>query len=69
MIQDTKGRYKFNVYTDSQIGDISQLLPRMQLGTIDMTYLGMGNATTLKGAGLLSLAYVPYLVHSMHSLP
>ena len=64
LFKETKGRYKFNVYTDSQIGDISQLLTGMQLGTIDMALLGMGNATTLKGGGPLSVAYVPYLFKS-----
>jgi len=55
------GRYKILVYTDSQIGDISQLLTGMQLGTIDMAYLGIGNGASLKGGAPLNIGYVPYL--------
>lgn len=64
LFQESKGRYKINVYADSQIGDIAGLITGMQVGTIDMALLGMGNATTLKGAGPLSVAYVPYLFKS-----
>lgn len=64
LFDESKGRYKFNVYTDSQIGDIAQLLTGMQLGTIDMALLGMANATSLKGGAPLGVAYVPYLFRS-----
>ena len=58
---ETGGRYKILVYTDSQIGDITQLLSGMQLGTIDMAYLGIGNGAGLKGGAPLNIGYTPYL--------
>ena len=58
---ETGGRYRVLVYTDSQIGDISQLISGMQLGTIDMAYLGIGNGAGLKGGAPLNIAYTPYL--------
>jgi len=61
---DSKGKLKVNVYTDSQIGDIQALLSGMQLGTIDMAYLGIGNGAALKGGGPLNVAYTPYLFKS-----
>ena len=61
---ESGGRYKVNVFTDSQIGDIQPLLTGMQLGTVDMALLGMSNATILKGGGSLSVAAVPYLFKS-----
>ena len=57
----TGGRYKVLVYTDSQIGDIQQLISGMQLGTVDMAYLGIGNGASLKGGAPLNIAYTPYL--------
>ena len=41
-----------------------QLLSGMQLGTIDMAYLGIGNGAALKGGGPLNVAYTPYLFKS-----
>ncbi len=64
LFQESKGRYKVNVYPDSQIGDIPQLLTGMQLGTIDMALLGFGNAASLKGGAALNVGYVPYLFKS-----
>lgn len=61
---ETKGAIKIQVYPDSQIGDISQLISGMQLGTVDMAYLGIGNAAGLKGGGPLNVAYTPYLFDS-----
>ena len=58
---ESGGRYKILVYTDSQIGDITQLLSGMQLGTIDMAYLGIGNGASLKGGAPLNIGYTPYL--------
>jgi TRAP-type C4-dicarboxylate transport system substrate-binding protein len=58
------GKYKILVYTDSQIGDINQLLSGMQLGTVDMAYLGTANGGALKGGGPLNIAYTPYLFSS-----
>jgi tripartite ATP-independent transporter DctP family solute receptor len=61
---ESGGRYKVLVYTDSQIGDISQLISGMQLGTVDMAYLGIGNGAGLKGGAPLNIAYTPYLFRS-----
>jgi TRAP-type transport system periplasmic protein len=61
---ESKGKYKVNVYSDSQIGDIQALLSGMQLGTIDMAYLGIGNGAALKGGAPLNIAYTPYLFKS-----
>ena len=58
------GKYKVLVYSDSQIGDINQLLSGMQLGTIDMAYLGTANGAALKGGNSLNVAYTPYLFSS-----
>jgi TRAP-type C4-dicarboxylate transport system substrate-binding protein len=58
------GRFRVLVYTDSQIGDIQQLLSGMQLGTVDMAYLGIGNGASLKGGGPLNIGYTPYLFTS-----
>lgn len=61
---ESRGAIKVQVYADSQIGDIQQLIAGMQLGTVDMAYLGPGNAGTLKGCGQLNVTYVPYLYKS-----
>ncbi|MEO5735772.1 MAG: TRAP transporter substrate-binding protein [Rubrivivax sp.] len=62
--KETQGRFKVNVYADSQIGGIPQLLTGMQLGTVDMALIGIGVATSLKGGDPLSVAYVPYIFKS-----
>ena len=59
--QDSGGKIKVQVYADSQIGDIQQLIAGMQLGTVDMAYLGVGNSGQLKDCGALNIAYLPYL--------
>ena len=59
--QESGGKIKVQVYADSQIGDIQQLIAGMQLGTVDMAYLGVGNSGQLKDCGALNIAYLPYL--------
>jgi tripartite ATP-independent transporter DctP family solute receptor len=61
LAQESKGEIKLQVYTDSQIGDILQLITGMQLGTVDMAYLGVGNAGQIKACAPLNIAYTPYL--------
>jgi TRAP-type transport system periplasmic protein len=58
------GRIKVRVYPDSQLGDIQALINGLQLGTVDMTFLAIGNAGVLKGGAPLNVAYVPYLFKS-----
>lgn len=60
----SKGQIKVQVFPDSQLGDIQALINGMQTGTVDMTYLAIGNANVLKGGPQLNLAYVPYLFRS-----
>ena len=62
--RESGGRIKVQVYTDSQIGDIQQLLAGMQLGTVDMAYLGVGNSGQFKDCGALNVSYLPYLFKS-----
>lgn len=62
--KDSEGRYKINVFTDSQIGDIQQLITGLQLGTIDMAMSGMGNISIFKGGGAFNVGAVPYLFNS-----
>lgn len=61
---ESKGTMKAQLYTDSQIGDIQQLISGMQLGTVDMAYLGVGNASQIKGCEALNISYLPYLFKS-----
>ena len=62
--QESGGKIKVQVYADSQIGDIQQLIAGMQLGTVDMAYLGVGNSGQLKDCGALNISYLPYLFKS-----
>jgi len=62
--RESGGKIKVQVYADSQIGDIQQLIAGMQLGTVDMSYLGVGNSGQLKGCGALNVSYLPYLFKS-----
>ncbi len=62
--RESAGKIKVQVYADSQIGDIQQLIAGMQLGTVDMAYLGVGNSGQLKGCGALNVSYLPYLFKS-----
>jgi TRAP-type C4-dicarboxylate transport system substrate-binding protein len=61
---DSKGRIKVNVFTDSQIGDIQQLITGLQLGSIDMAMSGMGNISIFRGGGAFNVGAVPYLFRS-----
>ncbi len=61
---ESKGTINVQVYGDSQIGDIQQLITGMQLGTVDMSLLGVGNAGQLKDCGPLNVSYLPYLFKS-----
>jgi len=60
----TKGQIKVLVFPDGQLGDIQALINGMQTGTVDLTYLAIGNANVLKGGPQLNIAYVPYLFKS-----
>lgn len=62
--KESGGKIKVQVYADSQIGDIQQLIAGMQLGTVDMAYLGVGNSGQLKDCGALNISYLPYLFRS-----
>jgi tripartite ATP-independent transporter DctP family solute receptor len=62
--RESAGKIRVQVYADSQIGDIQQLIAGMQLGTVDMAYLGVGNSGQLKGCGALNVSYLPYLFKS-----
>jgi TRAP-type C4-dicarboxylate transport system substrate-binding protein len=57
----TNGRIRVRVFPDSQLGDIQALVNGLQLGTVEMSFLGIGNAGVLRGSGALNVAYVPYL--------
>lgn len=57
----SNGRYKVNVYTDGQLGDIAQLLSAMQLGTIEFSAFGLSSISFVRGGEALGVIYVPYL--------
>jgi len=61
---ESNGRYEVKVFPDSQLGDIQQLLTGVQVGTIDLAYLAIGNAGQLRGGAPLNVAYVPHLFKS-----
>jgi TRAP-type C4-dicarboxylate transport system substrate-binding protein len=61
--KESGGKIKVQVYADSQIGDIQQLIAGMQLGTVDMAYLGTATPS-LKDCGALNIGYLPYLFKS-----
>jgi tripartite ATP-independent transporter DctP family solute receptor len=60
----SNGKMKVHVYPDGQLGDIQALINGVQLGTVDMTYLAIGNAGVLRGGAPLNVAYVPYLFNT-----
>lgn len=62
--KESGGRFRVLVYPDGQLGDISALVAGMQTGTVDLAYLGVGNASPLKGGAALNVTYVPYLFKS-----
>ena len=57
----SKGQLKINLYPDAQLGDIQALVTGTQTGTIDLAFLGPGNASVLRGGSALNVVYVPYL--------
>lgn len=57
----SNGRYKINVYTDGQLGDIAQLLSAMQLGTIEFSAFGLSSISFVRGGEAMQVRYVPYL--------
>lgn len=61
---ESKGRYKVDVYTDGQLGDIAQLLSAMQLGTIEFSYFGLSSISFVKGGEAMNVLYTPYLFNS-----
>jgi tripartite ATP-independent transporter DctP family solute receptor len=60
----SNGRYKVDIYTDGQLGDIAQLISAMQLGTIEFSYFGLSSLSFIKGGEAMSVGYVPYLFKS-----
>lgn len=58
---ESKGRYSVNIYTDGQLGDISQLLSAMQIGTVEFGYFGLSSISFVRGGEALNIIYVPYL--------
>lgn len=64
----SQGRIKINVFTDSQIGDIQQLITGVQLGSIDLAMSGMGNISLFKGGAAFNVGAVPYLFRSKRAV-
>jgi TRAP-type C4-dicarboxylate transport system substrate-binding protein len=62
--EKSTGRIKVRVFPDSQLGDIQALINGLQLGTVDMSFLAIGNAGVLRGGAPLNVAYTPYLFPS-----
>src|SRR5690606_32703962 len=58
---ESNGRYVVNIYTDGQLGDISQLLSAMQIGTVEFGYFGLSSISFVRGGEALNVIYVPYL--------
>jgi tripartite ATP-independent transporter DctP family solute receptor len=65
--QRTNGTLKVQVFMDGQLGDMSQMTSGLQLGVLDMAYIGATTPQTLKGAETLSICYVPYIFSSVAS--
>jgi tripartite ATP-independent transporter DctP family solute receptor len=65
----SKGEMKILVYPDSQLGDIQALVTATQTGTVEMAYLGVSNASVLKGGQPLSVVYVPFLFKNRDVVP
>ena len=61
---ESKGRYAVSIYTDGQLGDISQLLSAMQVGTVEFGYFGLSSISFVRGGEALNVIYVPYLFKS-----
>jgi len=58
------GRYTVAIYTDGQLGNISRLLSQMQLGTVEMAYVGATTLSFIRGGEFMNVAYTPYLFTS-----
>ena len=65
----SKGEMKILVYPDSQLGDIQALVTATQTGTVEMAYLGVANASVLKGGQPLAVVYVPFLFKNRDVVP
>lgn len=65
--RESKGQLKVQVFTDAQLGDISQMYSSMQLGTLEMGYFGLAALTLMKGAEPMNVLFVPYLFKSAES--
>lgn len=65
--QRTAGSLKVQVFMDGQLGDMGQMESGMQLGVLDMAYIGHTTPQNLKGGEILSICYVPYLFSSVAS--
>jgi tripartite ATP-independent transporter DctP family solute receptor len=63
----TNGELNVSVYMDGQLGDMSQMIAGMQLGTVDMCYIGASSPDQVHGAEILNVVYVPYLFSSVES--
>ena len=61
---ESQGRYSVSIYTDGQLGDISQLLSAMQIGTVEFGYFGLSSISFVRGGEALNVIYVPYLFKS-----
>jgi len=58
------GRYTVAIYTDGSLGNISRLLSQMQLGTVEMAYVGATTLSFIRGGEFMNVAYTPYLFQS-----
>jgi tripartite ATP-independent transporter DctP family solute receptor len=65
--QRTNGSLKVQVFMDGQLGDMGQMESGMQLGVLDMAYIGATTPMNLKGAEILNMCYVPYIFSSVAS--
>jgi tripartite ATP-independent transporter DctP family solute receptor len=65
--EKSNGTLKVSVYTDGQLGDMSQLMSGLQLGTLDMCYIGASAPVQLHGAEILNVVYVPYIFQNVAS--
>src|ERR1035437_3090992 len=63
----TNGTLKVQVFMDGQLGDMAQLASGLQLGVLDMAYIGASSPQNLKGGEILSINYVPYIFSSVAS--
>jgi len=60
----SSGHYQVAIYTDGQLGNISRLLSQMQLGTVEMAYVGATTLSFIRGGEFMNVAYAPYLFKS-----